>query len=88
MSQQRLLELGGPTSRDLGNTYWIGANGLAHSGPKPPENHLVMLGHQCTSFEELVKVADQIRADLKRVVEEAREKFAEGRPTRRPDNLD
>ena len=75
MSRTRMLELGqqSPDSQP-DNRYLIGANSMSSSIQHA--DGLVLLGRECTSRAELESVATDIRADLDRVLGEARVKLA------------
>lgn len=57
------------------NTYWIGADPMA-SGIQHGDG-LVVLGRDCASLAELESVAADIRSDLGRVLDEARQKLGQ-----------
>jgi hypothetical protein len=58
------------------NKFWISINMM-----RPMTQHGsggLVLGRECSSVEELEMVADEIRADLDRLIQEARKKFGTG----------
>jgi hypothetical protein len=74
MHRRAILKFGQkwPDSR-ANNTYWIGAD-MRSSGIQHGDGFvgLVILGGYCTSLSEIERVAADIRADLERVLDEAR----------------
>jgi hypothetical protein len=55
------------------NTYWIGADPMS-SGIEHGDG-LIVLGRDCSSLSDIESVAADIRADLDRVLDEARKKL-------------
>ena len=56
------------------NKFWIGVNMM-----RPMTQHggqSMVLGRECSSVEDLESVADEIRTDLDRILQEARKKLA------------
>ena len=74
MNGQRMLELGQQWPDSYSNNkYWIGAN--PRSSSTQHSDGLLLLGRECTSISELESVAEDIRADLDRALDEARKKL-------------
>ena len=72
ISPNKLLELvenwDGPR-----NEYWIAVNSLSST---VRHNGQILIGPQSKTIEEIERIAASLRADLDRVVAEAREKIA------------
>jgi hypothetical protein len=74
MRRRTILQLGQKWSDGLpDNRYWIGTN-PNHSGIQHGDG-LVILGRECRSLADLEGVATEIRQDLDKVLEEARQKL-------------
>jgi hypothetical protein len=76
MARRPILKLGHqiPTMSRSRDIYWIGADRLT-SGIEHGDG-LIVLGRDCSSLEDLERVATEIREDLDNVLQQARKKLA------------
>jgi hypothetical protein len=66
-----IFKFGNFESLVIGKKLWISLGRVRHQHG----NDGIVIGRECYSLAELEAVADEIRADLDRVMQEARQKF-------------